>query len=95
MASIRNMGTCPCPRCKIPLSNTHLVGSKQDRRDRRRLVRLDDDKRQYAVSAARRAIYESNFAVNSAYVERQLQAESLVPTAASDHIVTPSVNLTS
>ena len=46
---------------------------------------MDDDKRQFAVSNARQAIYESNFAVNSAYVERQLAAESLVPTAASDY----------
>ena len=30
MVCIRNRGKCPCPRCKVPLSKTHLVGSKQD-----------------------------------------------------------------
>jgi hypothetical protein len=74
------MGNCPCPRCKTPLSKVHLVGTKGDRRRRLGLQRSDDHRRQLLVSTARKAIYEENYGVSSARVERLLQAESLVPT---------------
>jgi hypothetical protein len=81
MAGIRNLGGCPCPRCKVPLSEVNLVGEASDRRDRSRLARTDDHRRKLLVSTARRAILERNLAVNSAYVERLLKPESLVPTS--------------
>jgi hypothetical protein len=86
MASIRNLGACPCPRCKVPLSEVALVGKASDRHDRSRLVRVDDHRRKILVSTARRAILERNLAMNSAYVERLLKPESLVPTAVSSHL---------
>lgn len=87
MSSIRNLGGCPCPRCKILLSDVHLLGTKMDRRKRRTLARVDDNNRRYSVARARSAIYEPKpnkcLAVDSAYVERQLKQESLVPTSVS------------
>jgi hypothetical protein len=62
------------------MDRTHLIGTKRDRKDRSRLERLDDDARQDAISNARHAIYEENHQVDSAFVERQLKPESLVPT---------------
>ena len=63
------------------MSKVHLVGTKRDRKDHLKLQRSDDDKRQFLVSTARKAIYEGkNYGITSAYVERLLQAESLVPT---------------
>jgi hypothetical protein len=84
MACIRNRGTCPCPRCKVPLSEAHLVGTTNDRRRREKLARKDDNRYKLVVSRAREAIFQRNFAVNSAYVERLLKPESLVPTQVSN-----------
>jgi hypothetical protein len=81
MASIRNLGNCPCPRCCLPLSDVHLVGTTKDRRNRKKLLRTDDHRYRLTVSNARKAILERNYAVNSAVVERLLKPRSLVPTA--------------
>jgi hypothetical protein len=83
MASIRNKGGCPCPRCKIPIQDINMVGAVSDRQARQELRRTDDARRREAVSIAREAIYQRNFAVDSAYVERQLKNESLVPSFVS------------
>lgn len=87
MSSIRNLGGCPCPRCKIPLSEVHLVGTKKDRSKRLILARKDDVDRQYAIHSARMGIYDpiarDFFAVDSAFVEHKLKPESLVPTSVS------------
>jgi hypothetical protein len=84
LANIRNLGGCPCPRCTIPLSSVPLVGTKRDRNDRIKLARVDDPRYRKLVSQARRAIYQQNFAVDSAPVERMLKPESFVPTSVSD-----------
>ncbi|RDB18730.1 hypothetical protein Hypma_014643 [Hypsizygus marmoreus] len=80
MAGVRQMGLCPCPRCKIPASELYLVGTKQDRKKRQKLARVDDHSRRHHISLAMDAIHLKNFAVDSAYVEQQLKPESLVPT---------------
>jgi hypothetical protein len=83
MSSIRNRGRCPCPRCTIPLSATHLVGTKRDRKARLRLQRIDNFDRQNAVACARSEIYDKNQHVTGARVERYLKEHSLVPTSVS------------
>ncbi|RDB29792.1 hypothetical protein Hypma_014062 [Hypsizygus marmoreus] len=95
MASIRQNGLCPCPRCKIPMAQAHLVGTKKDRKARLNSMRIDDLKRQSAISRSRDAVASKNYAVNSAYVEHQLKAESLVPTlnAFSDRLSKFGFNL--
>lgn len=80
MASIRNLGNCPCPRCEIQLSRVHNVGMPLDRIQRRTKARFDDDPRRYAVSRARALIYEKGHLVNSAQVERLLKPRCFVPT---------------
>lgn len=94
MASIRNMGGCPCPRCTIPKSKLHLMGTKRDRRDRIKQARVDDHQRRSTIAQARKAIYEQNFDVDSAGVERMLKPLSLVPTSVSSFVATHWVNLT-
>ena len=79
IASIRNLGTCPCPRCLIPLNRVHNLGMTRDMSQRRTLARVDDDNRRCKVIAARRAIYGKTFQINSAAVNAILQNESLVP----------------
>lgn len=84
MTTIRNKGGCPCPRCKTPLSEAHLLGSKRDRKKRLRKMRIDDQSRQNAVLIARKAIYENlHCSIGGAAVEAQLKKDSLVPTSVS------------
>lgn len=81
LASIRNLGDCPCPRCEIPLSKVHNIGMSLDRTQRRTKARIDDASRRAKVGSARSLIYEHGHLVNSAQVERILKPKSLVPTA--------------
>ena len=80
MASIRNLGTCPCPRCHIPLNQVHNMGKPSDMLRRNSLARVDDNTRRGDINSARRLIYQQNYQVNSAAVERILRPNSLVPT---------------
>ena len=77
------MGACPCPRCLIPKDRIHLVGTKRDMHQRTTLARVDNLQRQAKITAAREMIYERNWAVDSAPVQRLLKPESLVPTEVS------------
>lgn len=79
IASIRNMGTCPCPRCLIPLNRVHNMGTTRDMAQRVSLARVDNEQRRYTVTAARRVIYDKKYQVNSAAVEKMLRPTSLVP----------------
>jgi hypothetical protein len=56
------------------------MGMPQDRRQREILAR-DDDRRRIIVGTARELIYDKNFAVGSAAVERMLKPHSWVPTS--------------
>ncbi|KAF9458454.1 hypothetical protein BDZ94DRAFT_1313287 [Collybia nuda] len=81
IASIRNLGSCPCPRCEIELSKVHNMGMPLDRKQQITKARYDDASRRAKVSSARDLIYEQGHLVNSAHVERLLKPKSLVPTA--------------
>jgi hypothetical protein len=83
LASIRNLGACPCPRCMIPLACAHHVGLVRDKVQRSTLIRIDDDRRRHLVAVARRLIYEKSYLVTGAAVEGLLKPESLVPTSVS------------
>lgn len=90
LATIRNLGDCPCPRCLIPISLAHNFGTPEDKQYRIHKARVDDSNRQTKVSKARKLIYgkigrkkDTNFGVGSAAVERLLKDQSLVPTDVS------------
>ena|ERR1700722_19656742 len=87
MSTIQNLGICPCPRCTTLKSKAHLIGMKGDRKARIALTRIDDDKRRGLVSAAQKAIYQGNFDVDSAPVERLLKPQSLVPTTVRNSLL--------
>ncbi|KAG6919658.1 hypothetical protein DXG01_003522, partial [Tephrocybe rancida] len=81
MATIRQLGGCPCPRCTLPKAEIQFMGTPEDRAAWVELQRWDSTARQTKITKARRMIYgEQNFAVDSAGVERELKPESLVPT---------------
>jgi hypothetical protein len=79
IAGVRNLGTCPCPRCLIPLARVHNLGMDRDMSQRKTMARVDDHQRRHKILSARRFIYDLNHAVNSAAVEALLRKESLVP----------------
>ncbi|KAG6906039.1 hypothetical protein DXG01_016189 [Tephrocybe rancida] len=80
MATVRQLGGCPCPRCKIPKKMLHMVGNSTDRVARIESERWDDDDRRKRIAKSRSMIYGTNLAVDSTAVERELKPESLVPT---------------
>ncbi|TFK27536.1 hypothetical protein FA15DRAFT_549397, partial [Coprinopsis marcescibilis] len=79
IATIRNLGKCPCPRCLIPLDEVHNLGTVQDRNRRATWRRRDTDNRRDKVEAARNLIYSGFRSVNSSFVEARLSAQSWVP----------------
>ena len=83
VASIKNIGKCPCTRCSIPLEEVSRLGMKGDRRNRERLVRIDDSDRRTRVEIARNAIYNANLSITHDEVANQLDDLSLVPTNVS------------
>lgn len=87
IASIRNLGNCPCPRCEIELSKVHNVGMPLDRKQRRTKARHDNTSRRDDIRDARALIYDHGHLVNSAEVERMLKPKSLVPTAVSAKVM--------
>ena len=79
-ASIQNLGSCPCPRCHIKLSDVHKLGMKSDRAQRAKRLRTDDEVRRNKVKRSLSLIYEHGYTVDSTAVENLLQEHSWVPT---------------
>ncbi|KZS91947.1 hypothetical protein SISNIDRAFT_413425, partial [Sistotremastrum niveocremeum HHB9708] len=80
IASIRDMGGCPCPRCLIRLSEVPQMGTQLDKRKRLTMARVDSERRVGHVTSARDLIYIHGLGVNSERVNALLKDESLVPT---------------
>ena len=77
LATIRDKGLFPCPRCLLPKTSFYRVGLCADISARAATVR------QYLVdkiSAARDAIYKLGAPIRGAVPERHLKGYSLVPT---------------
>lgn len=84
LASIRNRGGCPCPRCLIPIHQISNVGKKADMLQRTStLARVDNEQRTFLVQKARQLIYNQNNTVDCVAVEKLLKDKSLVPTLVS------------
>ena len=83
IASIRNLGTCPCPRYHIPLNQVHNLENQVTCYGVTAGLGLTIA---HAVNSARRLIYQQNYQVNSAAVERILRPNSHVPSALK-HII--------
>lgn len=90
LATIRNLGDCPCPRCLTPMTLADKFGTPEDMQLRVSGARIDSEIRRKNISKARKLIHgklgaakNTNYGVNSAAVERLLKKESLVPTSVS------------
>ncbi|KAJ3569072.1 hypothetical protein NP233_g5289 [Leucocoprinus birnbaumii] len=79
LATIRFLGGCPCPRCKIKKDQICDLGTDSDNaiwED----VRCDNKERQNLVEKARNLIFKKAKGVASACVEKLLKPLSMVPT---------------
>ncbi|KAG8933829.1 hypothetical protein FRC01_006874 [Tulasnella sp. 417] len=81
LATIRNLGDCPCPRCLIRKRDIYKIGTTADQEHRKSRARTDDEARQRRVDLARGFVYgEQRVPVNSVAVENLLKERSEVPT---------------
>jgi|ERR1700710_549961 len=85
LATIRNLGGCPCPRCLIPKSRIQNLGLSRDMKQHQTLARIDDDARQSKVTISRSLIYDRGYSIRSNAVENLLKEHSLVPTSVRVH----------
>ena len=93
LATIRNLGSFPCPRCLIPKEKIPEVGTKNDDRRRERDQRVANDNLFSDIKLARTWIYNEGLLVKSAAVERLLSPTSLVPTLVCLESTTPFTRL--
>lgn len=83
VATIRDLGPCPCPRCAIPKVRFIELATMNDMEARESMARHDTQDRQQKVADARALIFNQGYAVNSVHIEALLKNESLVPTEVS------------
>ncbi|KIJ58031.1 hypothetical protein HYDPIDRAFT_103402, partial [Hydnomerulius pinastri MD-312] len=81
IASVHNLGTCPCLRCMTPMTQVPDIGTECDMLWPQQLACIDDNDRREKVIAARKLIYEGDYTINTPQVEALLRDESLVPTS--------------
>ncbi len=87
IATIRDMGIAPCPRCTVKKEDIHTLGTTSDIESRLTKLRHDDDNFRAVVEKARNNIYRNGFALHSEPgVECLLKDKSLVPTLVSSSV---------
>ena len=86
LATIRDKGLCPCPRCLVSKSNLDRLGLRRDV-----TVRIKQLRTYVAgkVSHTRRAIYKLAKPLSGSAVENLLKAFSGVPTEVSGSLRFP------
>ena len=80
LATIRNLGSFPCPRCLIAKARMPKVGTIVDDKQRENNKRVANDALFSNIELARTWIYNEGLGVKSAAVERLLSPTSQVPT---------------
>lgn len=80
LATIRNQGGCPCPRCLVPTPKVDRLGLVSDNNIRINKARKYNSVR---VNIARKLIYEDGVPIKGSRVEALLKATSAVPTSVS------------
>ena len=80
IATIRDFGLYPCPRCLVQKEDIFKIGREDDRCTREELRRADTVEWQGRVEGARTALYENGYALTGDHVDGVLKEDSLVPT---------------
>jgi hypothetical protein len=77
LATIRDQGLCPCPRCLVPKSKLDQVGRITDTKNRINKARIYPAD---AVNKAWKMIYDQGIPITGAAIQRLLKNTSTVPT---------------
>jgi hypothetical protein len=80
IATIKDFGTHPCPRCLVSIDQIPAIGRDDDRKRRDKTRRQDNAERQNNVNDARRILYEEGYAITGDRVDGLLKEGSWVPT---------------
>ena len=80
IATIRDLGMFPCPRCLVPKDEIYKIGTDVDRCRREESQRTDSIERQDRIKQARKNLYENGYALSAECVDGMLKDGSLVPT---------------
>lgn len=80
LATLRDMGGRPCPRCLVQKEDICKLGSHLDMLHRAKDVREHDDDSKRRVRRARELIYNDGNHIGGTAVEAQLKNLSLIPT---------------
>ncbi|KDQ54663.1 hypothetical protein JAAARDRAFT_696959 [Jaapia argillacea MUCL 33604] len=80
IATLRDKGRCPCPRCLVTFDTIPSLGTPCDWEARDTDMRADSEARQQLVVNARKLIYKQGYVVTSEHVDALLKEQSLVPT---------------
>ena len=80
IATIKDFGMFPCPRCLVPTDQIYTLGREDDRKRREELCRRDNDERRKKVDDAHKSLYNEGYAITGDHVDGLLKGESLVPT---------------
>lgn len=80
LATIRDQGLCPCPRCLVPKSKLDRLGFSSDTN-----LRIDQARKydMESVNKARKAIYELGKPIGGIDVQGLLKSTSAVPISVS------------
>ncbi|KAJ7616888.1 hypothetical protein B0H17DRAFT_965405 [Mycena rosella] len=81
LATIRNLGKAPCPRCYLPKEDFPGLGTVHDDKKRQTLVRTDAHVQDGTIARIRKWIYETGRNVKSTTFDFFLLARSWTPTS--------------
>ncbi|KAJ7174906.1 hypothetical protein C8R46DRAFT_1161271 [Mycena filopes] len=88
LATIRNLGHCPCPRCLVTKDKLDQLGTVRDAKTRVQERRVDDEGYRFYIRKARDWIYRLGKVIRAQKVEGLLAAKSLVPTVNTFSVLT-------
>ena len=80
IATLRDFGLYPCPRCLVNKLNIPKLGLDEDVEFRRDRARVDDEERRKKVQDAWNLIYCQSQNIDSIFMEQLLKDQSLIPT---------------
>ena len=83
IASIQNLGLCPCPQCLIPMACVPNMRMSRDLAQHVSLTCVNNVDWCACVQAVWTAVYENNHLVNGAAIKILLDQDSLVPSMVS------------
>ncbi|THH03445.1 hypothetical protein EW145_g6253 [Phellinidium pouzarii] len=79
LATIKALGSHPCPRCLVHKKDIHRLGQKRDDLARIKLLRVDDDTRRCKVDNARQFMFNERKRVTHAGIKNLLDDQSMTP----------------